>query len=136
MAKYLSKEWVAAGKALADKDSHLRTVLDGMDASILCVVHETPDHADEVFYIDFGDGDLRELYSGTKEEFAKRGRKATFEVHGDYNTFTLIQEGHLTQTTAVMRGRLKLKGGLVKAMRHMRAMDALVDTLRKVPTEF
>lgn len=136
MAKYLSREWVDAGRTRVESDPAFRSETEGIQASILCVIQEQPEHADEVLYIDFRDGHILDLYTGDKATFEARGVKPTFEVHGDYNTFMQIQEGHLSQTTALMRGRLRLKGSLLKAMRYMRALDTITDILRRVPTEY
>lgn len=136
MAKYLSSEWVDDGRKRVEGHPQFVEQTQGVHASILCVVHEQPDHADEVFYIDFRDGKIIDIYSGPKAEFDARGASAMFEVHGDYNTFVQIQEGHLSQTTAIMRGRLRLKGSLIKAMKHMRALETVTRILREVPTEY
>ena len=136
MSKYLSREWVERGRVQVERDQRFRTLSAGIQASILCVVHEQPAHADEVFFIDFDDGHIRDIYSGPRSEFEARGVQPTFEVHGDYDTFREIQEGHLTQATALMRGRLRLKGSLLKALKYMKTLDAVTDVLREVPTEF
>ncbi|MBW3583891.1 MAG: hypothetical protein KY455_12420 [Euryarchaeota archaeon] len=136
MAKYLSKEWVEAGREHVEHDRRLAELTRGIRASVLCVVRGVPDHADEVFYVAFDDGRIIDLYSGTKQEFDRLHKPATFEVHGDYNTYMKIQEGHLTQTTAVMRGMLKLKGSWLKALRYIRALEEITTVLREVPTEY
>lgn len=136
MAKYLSKEWVEAGREHVEHDRRLAELTRGIRASVLCVVREVPDHADEVFYVAFDDGRIIDLYSGTKQEFDRLHKPATFEVHGDYETYMKIQEGHLTQTTAVMRGMLKLKGSWLKALRYIRALEEITVVLREVPTEY
>lgn len=136
MAKYLSREWVAAGRGEVESDPVFRDRTQGIHASILCVIHEQPEHADEVFYIDFRDGRILDLYTGDRASFEARGVTPTFEVHGDYDTFMQIQEGHLSQATALMRGRLRLRGSLLKAMKYMRALETVTDILRRVPTEY
>lgn len=136
MAKYLSKAWVDRGRVEVEKDERFQRLSQGVQASILCVVHEQPVHADEVFFIDFENGHIRDIFSGPLSEFEARGITPTFAVHGDYDTYRAIQEGDLTQTTALMKGRLKLKGSMLKALKHIRTLEAVTDVLRTVPTEF
>ncbi len=136
LAKYLSREWVEKGRAHVEADPRFKAHTAGLHASILCVVHEQPTHADEVFFIEFDDGHIREIYSGPLSEFQQRKVETTFEVHGNYGTFVQIQEGHLTQATALMRGRLRLKGSVFRALKYMRALEAVTDILREVPTEY
>lgn len=136
MAKYLSPEWVEQGRRHAEQDERLRALIQGVKVSILCVIEETPDHADEVIFIEFDDGKLGELYSGTKADFERSKREATFSVTGPYDTYVLIQEGQLSQTSAVTRGLLRFQGAWTKALRHLRAMEELNRALREVPTEF
>ncbi len=134
--KYLSKRWVDAGRRLVEGDPRFVSRTQGIRASILCVVHESPEHADDVFFIDFDDGEVKELYAGSLQEFEQRDVKPDFTVEGAYETYVSIQAGLLAQSTALMRGRLKLKGSLFKALKHMRALEAVTEILRDVPTEF
>lgn len=134
--KYLSKRWIEAGRRLVEGDPRFVSRTRGIRASILCVVHESPAHADEVFFIDFDDGEVKDLYAGSLQEFERRGVKAVFTVEGEYDTYVAIQQGHLAQSTALMRGRLKLKGSLFKALKHMRALETVTEILREVPTEY
>lgn len=136
MAKYLSRQWVEAGRKTVENDPRFKRHTEGISASILCIIEEQPAHADEVFYIDFADGHIRELYSGPRQEFEKRHAAPTFAVYGDYETFREIQTGDLSQSTALMRGRLRLKGSLLKALKYMKALDSVTDILRETPTEY
>lgn len=134
--KYLSRAWVAAGRDLVADHPLFLARTRGIRASILCIVHESPAHADEVFYIDFDDGRINELYAGERAAFARRGIEPTFTVEGDYETYKAIQQGHMTEATALLKGRLKLHGGMFRALRYMRALEAVTEILRDVPTEF
>jgi putative sterol carrier protein len=134
--KYLSKEWVNAGKERVAGHPLFLSRTRGVRASILCIVHEHPAHADEVFYIDFDDGIIKELYAGQKAAFDERGIAPDFTVEGEYDTYVAIQRGEITQAQALLKGRLKLHGGVFRALRHMRALEAVTEILRGVPTEY
>lgn len=134
--KYLSREWVEAGRRRVEGHPLFVARTKGIRASILCIVHESPDHVDDVFYIDFDDGQVKELYAGSLAAFEKRGLSPVFVVEGEYETYVAVQEGRLTQATALMKGRLRLKGSLFKALKHMRALEAVTQILGELPTEY
>jgi putative sterol carrier protein len=134
--KYLSTEWVEAGRRLVEGHPLVVSRTKGVKASILCIIHDSPDHVDDVMFIDFDDGQVKEIYAGTLSEFERRKVKPVFVVEGEYETFVEIQEGRLTQATALMKGRLRLRGSLFKALKHMRALEAITQILGEVPTEY
>ncbi len=134
--KYLSREWVEAGRRRVAGHPLFLARTKGIRASILCIVHESPEHVDDVFYIDFDDGQVKEIYAGPLDEFEKRPLKPLFVVEGEYETYVAVQEGRLTQATALMKGRLRLKGSLFKALKHMRALEAVTQILSEIPTEY
>lgn len=134
--KYLSRQWVEEGRRRVQGHPLFLARTKGIRASILCVVHDSPDHVDDVFYIDFDDGEILDLYAGTFTEFHERDASPDFVVEGEYDTYVSIQEGRLTQATALMKGRLRLKGSLFKALKHMRALEAVTQILSEIPTEY
>jgi len=62
--------------------------------------------------------------------------EAEFSIKGDYQTFAAISRAELMSRSALMSGRLTLKGNLVKALRLAPVVDRLNEVLATIPTDF
>jgi putative sterol carrier protein len=71
----------------------------------------------------FDNGNFAELLLGEGDPPA-----AEFKITGDYETFVKISRAELGSQKALMTGKLKLKGNMVKALK----LAAIADRLNKV----
>jgi putative sterol carrier protein len=62
--------------------------------------------------------------------------QAEFTIRGDYQTFAQISRAELKARSALMSGKLTLKGNLVKALRLAPVVDRLNEVLATIPTDY
>ena len=128
--KYLSPQWVQeAGRRLreeldADKMKHVTS-------SMLTVYQHCPDGVDRALYYKFVGGVIDELSlrEGDLPE-------AEFRIIGDYETFAKISRAETGSRSALMSGKLTLKGNMVKALSLAAVVDRLNKVLASIPTEY
>jgi len=128
--KYLSPEW--AQEALR----RLRQELDAdkmkhVTSSMLTVYKDCPDGQERALYYKFVDGVIEELSirEGDLPE-------AEFRIIGDYETFAKISRAEIGSRSALMSGKLMLKGNMVKALSLAAVVDRLNKVLASIPTEY
>ena len=128
--RYLSPEW--AQEALR----RLRQELDAdkmkhVTSSMLTVYKNCPDGVDRALYYKFVDGVIVELSirEGDLPE-------AEFKIIGDYETFAKISRAEIGSRSALMSGKLTLKGNMVKALSLAAVVDRLNKVLASIPTEY
>ncbi len=128
--KYLSPEWrVEAEKRLrgeltADK-------MNNITSSMSNIYQNCPDGRDRYLFFKFENGMLAELSIGTGEPPA-----AEFKISGDYETFSKISRAELGSQKALMTGKLKLKGNMVKALKLAAIADRINKVLSGIPAEY
>jgi putative sterol carrier protein len=128
--KYLSPEW--AQEALR----RLRQELDAdkmkhVTSSMLTVYKGCPDGQERAVYYKFVDGVVTEL-SVREGELPE----AEFRIIGDYETFAKISRAEIGSRSALMSGKLTLKGNMVKALSLAAVVDRLNKVLASIPTEY
>ncbi len=128
--KYLSPEW--AQEALR----RLRQELDAdkmkhVTSSMLTVYRDCPDGQERALYYKFVDGVVDEL-SIREGELPE----AEFRIIGDYETFAKISRAEIGSRSALMSGKLTLKGNMVKALSLAAVVDRLNKVLASIPTEY
>jgi len=128
--KYLSPEW--AQEALR----RLRQELDAdkmkhVTSSMLTVYKDCPDGQERALYYKFVDGVIDEL-SIREGELPE----AEFRIIGDYETFAKISRAEIGSRSALMSGKLTLKGNMVKALSLAAVVDRLNKVLASIPTEY
>jgi putative sterol carrier protein len=128
--RYLSPEW--AQEALR----RLRQELDAdkmkhVTSSMLTVYKDCPDGQERALYYKFVDGVIDELSirEGDLPE-------AEFRIIGDYETFAKISRAEIGSRSALMSGKLTLKGNMVKALSLAAVVDRLNKVLASIPTEY
>ena len=132
MAKfeYLSPEWAeeATRRLQADltpeKMKHLTS-------SMLTIYTNCPDGVERTVYYRVEEGVVQEvsLQEGTPPQ-------AEFTLRGEYETFARISRAELKARSALMSGKLVLKGNLVKALRLAPVVDRLNEVLATIPTDY
>ncbi len=123
--KYLSNEWSQ------EAQKRLRSQLDPeamkhLTSSMLTIYQKCPDGKDKALYYKIVDGVFEEI-SLKEDSFPE----AEFIISGDYDTFAKISRAEIGSRSALMGGKLRLKGNMVKAL----SLSSVVDRLNKVLSE-
>lgn len=128
--KYLSPEWTA------EAQQRLRSQLDPetmkhLTSSMLTVYHHCPDGQDRALYYKIEDGVFTDI-SVRGEPFPE----AEFVISGDYETFAKISRAELGSRSALMSGKLRLTGNMVKALSLASIVDRFNKVLAEIPCEY
>ena len=128
--KYLSPEWAQ------EAHRRLRAELDAekmkhVTSSMLTVYKNCPDGQDRALYYKFVDGVMDELS-------LRQGDlpDAEFRIIGDYETFAKISRAEMGSRSALMSGKLTLKGNMVKALSLSAVVDRMNAVLASIPTGY
>jgi len=128
--KYLSPEWAeevkkrASEKLTPEKMKHITS-------SMLTLNKNCPDGKDRAVYYEIVDGVV------TKVSIAEgKLPNAEFTITADYELFAKISRAELKARRALMSGKMKLKGPLVKALRLSPLVDRLNEVIATIPTDF
>jgi len=128
--KYLSPEWAQeAGRRLKQDLSPEK--MKHLTSSMLTVYTGCPDGVDRAVFYRVVDGVVEEL--SLQEDALPQ---AEFTITSDYGTFAQISRAELKARSALMSGRMTLKGNLVKALRLAPVVDRLNEVLATIPTDF
>jgi putative sterol carrier protein len=98
---------------------------------MLTVYKNCPDGQDRALYYKFVDGVIGEL-SLREGELPE----AEFRIIGDYETFAKISRAEMGSRSALMSGKLTLKGNMVKALSLSVVVDRMNKVLATIPTEY
>jgi putative sterol carrier protein len=128
--KYLSPEWAEEvvkrvnEKLTPEKMKHTTS-------SMLTVNTNCPDGKDRAVYYEIVNG-------AVKEVSIREGKmpQAEFIITADYQLFARISRAELKARRALMSGKMKLKGPLVKALKLSPLVDRLNEVIATIPTEF
>jgi len=94
-----------------------------VSSSMLTVYHNCPDGKERALYYKIQDGVFQDV-SVREGDLPE----AEFIISGDYDTFAKISRAELGSRSALMGGKLRLKGNMVKAL----SLASIVDRLNKV----
>ncbi len=120
--QYLSPAWAAeAQKRL--REQLTPETMKFVTSSMLTVYHNCPDGKERALYYKIQDGVFQDV-SVREGEMPE----AEFIISGDYDTFAKISRAELGSRSALMGGKLRLKGNMVKAL----SLASIVDRLNKV----
>lgn len=123
--QYLSPEWAnEAQKRLREQLSP--EMMKFVSSSMLTVYQNCPDGKERALYYHINEGVFQEVA-------IKEGNfpEAEFIISGDYETFARISRAEIGSRSALMGGKLRLKGNMVKAL----SLASIVDRLNKVLSE-
>jgi putative sterol carrier protein len=119
---YLGPEWKeAVEKLLRSELSPER--MNRVTSSMSNIYTNCPDGKKRFMFFKYVDGALDEFKVGEGE-----APEAEFAITGDYETFAKISRAEMGAQVALMSGKLKLKGNMIKALK----LASIVDRLNKV----
>lgn len=128
--KYLSPEWAAeAFRRL--KESFASADTPKVSAAMTNRYKNCPDGKDRYYYVSIVNGEVAELEVGEGE-----GPDAEFKIIGDYDVFAQVSRCEITAQKALMGGKFKFKGNLVKGLKLASLADRLNKITSEIPTEF
>jgi putative sterol carrier protein len=128
--KYISPEW--ADEAYRRLRQELTAEkMKFVTSSMVTHYTNCPDGKDRSVYYRFVDGLVDEV-SITEGELPK----AEFTIAGDYETFAKISRAEIGSRSALMSGKLKLRGNMVKALSLAAVVDRMNKVLATIPAEY
>jgi len=130
LLKYLSPGWTQEAQKRLRQDLTPEK-MKYITSSMLTVYRNCPDGVDRALYHRLVDGVVEEL-SLCEGELPD----AEFSITSDYDTFARISQAELKARSALMSGKMTLKGNLVKALRLAPVVDRLNEVLATIPTEY
>jgi SCP-2 sterol transfer family len=132
--QYLSPSWAEQALRLVETDPRIDRALQGLEISILTIILHPPKGCYGFLYAAFDGDGLKDYRVGFDFASVAKGlEEPTFTVSGEYPVFASIQRGELTERKALLTGRLHLTGGMVKALRHMRTLEAFTAVMGSIP---
>jgi len=127
---YLSPQWRdEAEKRLKaeitpEKMNHLTT-------SVSYNYTNCPDGVDKYLYFKCVNGEFAEVGVDSGEP-----PKTDFRITGSYDIFSQVTQGKIKAQKALMTGKLKLKGNMVKALKLASLADRINKVLVTIPTNY
>ncbi len=127
---YLSNEWrdEAEKRIRADLSPER---MNKITSSMSNIYKNCPDGKERYLFFNFNDGELVDLSVGEGEP-----PEAEYRITGDYDTFAQISRAELSSQKALMTGKLKLKGNMVKALKLASVADRLNRVISTIPAEY
>jgi putative sterol carrier protein len=127
---YLSPEWAEeAGRRL--KADLTPEQMKHLTSSMLTVYTGCPDGQERAVHYRVVDGVVDEL-SLCQSPYPD----AEFSITASYDTFAQISRAELKARAALMSGKMKLRGNLVKALRLAPVVDRLNEVLATIPATY
>ena len=127
---YLSRQWRdEAEKRLREELPPER--MNNITSSMSNIYTNCPDGDEKYLLFRFEKGRLAELAVGSGEP-----PEAEFKIKGEYQTFAKISRAELGSQRALMTGKLKLRGNMIKALKLASIADRLNKVLSKIPTDY
>lgn len=134
--RYLTEPWAEEALKRVESDARIQEAIDGIELSILSIILGAPEGAYGFVYVAFDQAGLADYRVGHDFNTVTEGiPKPTFVVSGDYGVFADVQRGKISERRALLTGKLHLTGGLVKALRHLRALETVTAVLAEIQCE-
>lgn len=132
--QYLSPAWAEKALRLVETDPRIERALGGLEVSLLTIILHPPKGCYGFLYAAFDEDGLKDYRVGVDFASVAKGLpEPTFTISGEYPVFAAIQRGELTERKALLSGRLHLTGGMFKALKHMRQLEAITAVLTSIP---
>jgi putative sterol carrier protein len=127
---YLSKEWRDEVEKRLNAEI-TQEKMKGLSTSVAYVYAGCPGGKDKYLYFRTENGMFAQVLVGDGE-----APQAEFRVSGPYNLFADLTQGKVSSQRALMSGKLKLKGNMVKALKLASLADRINKVLAKIPTQY
>jgi putative sterol carrier protein len=135
MVKFLSDEWITYGKNYILEKLDPEKDMKNITTSLLGVIeHVPPNDKTMSFYLELKEGKLIDFKVITGDSF--EGKEATYIIRGNYGTYKDILQGKIGTAMALLKNRLRLKGSKMEALKIIKPLDGLIESLRKITNEF
>ena len=135
MVKFLSEEWIEYGKKYMLEKLDPEKDLKNITTSLLGIIeHVPPNDTTMNFYLELKDGKLHDFTANTGNTF--EGKEPVFIIRGNYGTYKEILEGKLGTAMALLKNRLNIKGSKMEALKIIKPLDGVIESLRKITDEF
>jgi len=135
MVKFLSEEWIEYGKKYMVEKLDPEKDLKNITTSLLGIIeHVPPNDTTMNFYLELKDGKLHDFSVNTGSTF--EGKEPVFIIRGNYGTYKDILEGKLGTAMALLKNRLNIKGSKMEALKIIKPLDGVIESLRKITDEF
>jgi putative sterol carrier protein len=119
---YLGPEWKEAVEKLLKSELSPER-MNRVTSSMSNIYTNCPDGKKRFMFFKYVDGTLDDFKVGEGD-----APEAEFAITGDYETFAKISRAEMGAQVALMSGKLKLKGNMIKALK----LASIVDRLNKV----
>jgi putative sterol carrier protein len=128
--QYLSAEWTQeAHRRLREELTAEK--MKYVTSSMVTHYKHCPDGNDRSLYYKFVKGIIEEL-----SLLEGKPPKAEFIISGDYEVFASISRAELGARSALMTGKLRLQGNMVKALGLSAVVDRMNKVLATIPTDY
>lgn len=128
--KYLSPEWRdELYKRLTE--AFASAEVPKVSAAMNNQYKNCPDGIDRYYYVSIVDGQIADVEIGEGD-----GPDAEFKIIGDYEVFAQVSRCEMNAQKALMSGKFKFKGNLVKGLKLASLADRLNKISAEIPTEF
>jgi len=128
--KYLSPEWTAEA-AQRLRSQLTPEQMKNLTSSMLTIYHNCPDGQERALYYKIESGTFTDI-SVRQEPFPE----VEFVISGDYEVFARISRAEIGSRSALMNGKLRLKGNMVKALSLASIVDRFNKILSEIPCEY
>ena len=135
MVKFLSDEWIEFGKKYMLEKLDPENDLKNVTTSILGIIeHVPPNDMTMNLYLELKEGKLQVLTVNTGS--VVEGKEPAFIIRGNYGTYKDILQGKLGTAMALLKNRLNVKGSKMEALKIIKPLDGIIESLRKITDEF
>ena len=109
--------------------------LKNVTTSILGIIeHVPPNDMTMNLYLELKEGKLQVLTVNTGS--VVEGKEPVFIIRGNYGTYKDILQGKLGTAMALLKNRLNVKGSKMEALKIIKPLDGIIESLRKITDEF
>jgi putative sterol carrier protein len=105
--------------------------MKSITTSVSFIYTNCPDGKTRCLYFRAVDGNVAEVASDEN-----LSREAEFVITGEYDLFSRVTQGTLSSQRALMSGKLKVKGNMVKALKLAALADRMNKIMSQIPTEY
>jgi len=135
MVKFLSQEWIDYGKKFILEKLDPEKDLKNLTTSILAYIeHAPPNDTTTSFYIELKDGKINDFKVNSADDIDENG--IVYVVRANYGTYKDIFQGKTGIAMSLLKNRLKLKGSRIEAMKIIKPLESIIESLRKITDEF